>query len=54
MRSPRLIWQTLAVVFVLSFAVLGWAGREIYLAAPPIPVKVVADDGSVSMLRPSS
>ena len=45
MRSPRLIWQTLAAVFVLSFAALGWAGREIYLAAPPIPVEVVVDDG---------
>ena len=47
MRSPRLIWKTLAVVFVLSFAVLGWTGREIYLAAPPIPARVVVDDGSI-------
>ena len=38
------LWRGLAVVFVLSFAVLGWLGREIYLAAPPIPTAVVTAD----------
>lgn len=47
MYATRRLWQTLAVVFVLSFAVLGWVGREIYLAAPPIPATVVSDDGTV-------
>ncbi|MEZ5562201.1 MAG: nitric-oxide reductase large subunit [Gammaproteobacteria bacterium] len=47
MRSSRLVWQILAVVFFLSFAALGWTGREIYLAAPPIPDKVIGHDGSV-------
>jgi nitric oxide reductase subunit B len=37
-------WQWLGVVFVLSFAALGFLGREIYLAAPPIP-NVVTSDG---------
>jgi nitric oxide reductase subunit B len=32
---------------VLSFAVLGWVGTEIYLTAPPIPKQVVSTDGSV-------
>jgi nitric oxide reductase subunit B len=36
MTSTRRLWQGLALVFVLSFAALGWLGREIYLAAPPI------------------
>jgi nitric oxide reductase subunit B len=42
MQPTRRLWWGLALVFVLSFAVLGWLGREIYLAAPPIP-RVVAD-----------
>ncbi|MCL4721672.1 MAG: nitric-oxide reductase large subunit, partial [Gammaproteobacteria bacterium] len=46
MQPTRRLWQLLALVFVLSFAVLGWMGREIYLAAPPIPQAVVLDDGS--------
>src|SRR5512141_1725267 len=36
MQPTRKLWQWLGVVFVLSFAVLGYLGREIYLAAPPI------------------
>src|SRR6476660_463369 len=36
MKSNRRLWQWLAAIFVLSFAALGWIGREIYLAAPPI------------------
>src|SRR6185369_6697361 len=46
-RPARRLWQWLAVVFVLSFAALGWLGREIYLAAPPIPKSVIAADGRV-------
>src|SRR5262245_1697766 len=37
MEQTRKLWTRLAIVFVLSFAALGWLGREIYLAAPPIP-----------------
>jgi nitric oxide reductase subunit B len=37
MKSTRNLWRWLGVIFVLSFATLGWIGREIYLAAPPIP-----------------
>ena len=36
MRPTRKLWQWLGAVFVLSFAALGWLGREIYLSAPPI------------------
>jgi nitric oxide reductase subunit B len=36
MQSTRRLWWGLGLVFVLSFAALGWLGREIYLAAPPI------------------
>ena len=46
MQQPtRKLWTWLGIVFVLSFAVLGWLGREIYLAAPPIPdVKAASGD----------
>jgi nitric oxide reductase subunit B len=40
------LWQWLGVVLVLSFAVLGFLGREIYLAAPPIARAVVTGDGA--------
>ena len=45
MRPTRKLWHWLGVVFVLSFAALGWLGREIYLAAPPIPEAVATPDG---------
>ncbi|MEN3066893.1 nitric-oxide reductase large subunit [Uliginosibacterium sediminicola] len=47
MKSPRTLWRWLAVVFLLSFGVLGWMGHEIYLSAPPIPQQVVRSDGAV-------
>src|SRR5689334_12379546 len=47
MQTTRRLWLGLATVFFLSFAALGWIGREIYLAAPPIPAAVVAQDGRV-------
>ncbi len=40
MSPTTKLWRGLAVVFILSFAALGWLGREIYLAAPPIPNEV--------------
>jgi nitric oxide reductase subunit B len=40
MSSTTRLWKGLAIVFILSFAALGWLGREIYLAAPPIPKEV--------------
>ena len=40
MSSTSKLWRGLAIVFVLSFGALGWLGREIYLAAPPIPTEV--------------
>ncbi len=46
MKPTRRLWQWLGVVFVLSFAALGYLGREIYLAAPPIPGAVVTPDAT--------
>jgi len=47
MHNSRKLWTLLGVVFLLSFAALGWIGREIYLAAPPIPSVVKSSDGAV-------
>src|SRR6185312_9540534 len=46
MNSTSRLWRGLGLVFILSFATLGWLGREIYLAAPPIPQAVRTDDGN--------
>ena len=40
MHATRKLWTWLAVICVLSFSVLGWVGREIYVTAPPIPLSV--------------
>ncbi len=46
MQSTRRLWLGLAIVFLASFAVLLWLGREIYLAAPPIPQAVKVAGGA--------
>src|SRR5262245_29972949 len=45
MEQSRKLWIQLAIVFFLSFAALGWLGRQIYLAAPPIPETVHTTTG---------
>ncbi|QAU35357.1 nitric-oxide reductase large subunit [Janthinobacterium sp. 17J80-10] len=47
MHATRKLWTWLAIICVLSFSVLGWVGTEIYLAAPPIPKKVISSNGDV-------
>ena len=46
-HATRKLWTWLAVICVLSFAVLGWVGTEIYLTAPPIPKQVISTQGEV-------
>jgi nitric oxide reductase subunit B len=41
------LWIGLAFVLVVSFAVLGYFGREIARQAPPVPERVVTPDGTV-------
>ena len=41
------LWISFAVVFVCSFAVLGWIGTRIYQEMPPIPARVVDTTGAV-------
>lgn len=47
MQKTRTLWRWLAIVFFLSFAALGWIGREIYLDKPPIPQQIVSSSGKV-------
>ncbi|QGZ37994.1 nitric oxide reductase NorZ apoprotein [Pseudoduganella flava] len=46
MNATRKLWTWLGVICALSFAVLGWVGSEIWLAAPPIPKHIVSADGA--------
>jgi nitric oxide reductase subunit B len=41
------LWISFAIVFVCSFAILGWIGTRIYQEMPPIPATVVTTDGKV-------
>lgn len=41
------LWIIFACIFLSSFAVLGWVGTEIFRQAPPIPKRVVINDGRV-------
>ncbi|MBE7463047.1 MAG: nitric-oxide reductase large subunit [Planctomycetes bacterium] len=47
--NPRRLWIGFGAVMVLSFAVLGYYGWEIYRAAPPIPNRVVSSTGETIM-----
>ncbi len=47
MQASRKLWTWLGLICALSFAVLGWVGTEIYVAAPPIPQKIVSSQGDV-------
>jgi nitric oxide reductase subunit B len=45
--NAKKLWFGFIAVMVISFGVLGYYGREIYREAPPIPDKVVTEDGTV-------
>lgn len=45
--SNKLLWTIFVSILIGSFAVLLFFGREIYIQAPPIPEKVVSENGEV-------
>jgi nitric oxide reductase subunit B len=47
MIHSKRLWQWLGAIFLLSFAILGLLGREIYVKAPPVPEAVVAHEATV-------
>ncbi|PKP99860.1 MAG: nitric oxide reductase large subunit, partial [Alphaproteobacteria bacterium HGW-Alphaproteobacteria-12] len=51
MSDTRKLWTLLGVLLVVSFSVLLWSGTRIYEAAPPMPDRVVAADGTTIYSR---
>ena len=47
MAQSRKLWLWLAVVFFISFGILGFLGREIYVQAPPVPERVVTPTATI-------
>lgn len=45
--NAKKLWLGFIAVMVISFGILLYYGREIYREAPPIPDKVVTEDGTV-------
>ena len=45
--SYKRLWVVLSLVIVLSLAVLGYYGWELYQVAPPVPKQVVTTEGTV-------
>src|SRR5689334_10781920 len=43
----RRLWLAFIAVVGISFGILGWVGTRIYQQAPPVPDRVMADDGRV-------
>jgi nitric oxide reductase subunit B len=51
MAEYRKLWWLLIAILVITFSILGYFGREVYRQAPPIPGKVVTEEGRVLMTR---
>ncbi|SHM84647.1 nitric oxide reductase subunit B [Cyclobacterium lianum] len=47
MKTEKKLWIAFSLVVGISFAVLGYYGYEIYQQAPPIPERVLDEDGTV-------
>ena len=51
MNANRRLWIGLGVLLAVSFSVLLWVGTEIHRVMPPIPAKVVSENGEVLYTR---
>jgi nitric oxide reductase subunit B len=51
MNSTKQLWVTLIVLLVASFGVLLWSGRQIEIAMPPVPERVVSESGETIYTR---
>ncbi|SOC53122.1 nitric oxide reductase, NorZ apoprotein [Chromohalobacter canadensis] len=49
MANYRKLWGLLLIVLGVTFALLGFFGKEVYRQAPPIPDQVVATNGELLM-----
>lgn len=53
MTSYKKLWGLLVLVLFVTFAILGYFGREVYRQAPPIPAQVVTSSGQLLMTHES-
>ncbi|AKS42932.1 nitric-oxide reductase large subunit [Wenzhouxiangella marina] len=51
MNPTRRLWWILGILFVVSFAALGFIGTEIYRQMPPVPAEVVSESGEILYTR---
>ncbi len=51
MKSFARLWIAFLAIVTVAFSVLGYFGLELYREAPPIPARVLADDGSLIFSR---
>lgn len=51
MAYSKKLWIWLGAIFIISFAILGLIGREIYVKAPPVPDRVVAASSATIYTR---
>lgn len=49
MANYRKLWWTLIAILAVTFALLGYFGVEIYRKAPPIPDRVISENGELLM-----
>jgi len=47
MRREKNLWILFALVVIVSFGILGFFGHKIYQQAPPIPEKIISQQGDV-------
>ncbi|WP_299005666.1 nitric-oxide reductase large subunit [uncultured Shewanella sp.] len=53
MRQYYKLWWILIAILSITFSVLGYFGQEIYRSAPPIPNRVVNEQGQLLMTKDS-
>lgn len=53
MNQYKRLWILLAAVFIITFSLLGYYGKEVYRKAPPIPQQVVSESGQILMTKDS-
>ncbi len=51
MRGHGKYWWGLGATLVVAFTILGFFGREVYRKAPPLPERIVSENGTVLMTR---
>ncbi|MCW8877852.1 MAG: nitric-oxide reductase large subunit [Kangiellaceae bacterium] len=53
MANYKKLWWTLIAILAITFGILGYFGQEVYREAPPIPAKVVDENGELIMTKDS-